>query len=965
MGKDMAQSTSSSNRYSINGSNILNNNINTLHDKNSNRIVNSIHSDNNNSNSRSSSIPLQPPKSERAHSPDLEASYGPTSRSRKSKTPSPPLSPGSRTNMNLLGTSGSNGSGVLLSSLPRRWTKKPCLLIGLGLGLLLPIWIFTTGVITLDSFNDVIRYLPGYHIFANNLLYLVMFLLFVSFTILATMPILPIYLLGLPFHLLIFSIFNRLMSDWLWWCIGSYTILFLAPFGTWILARTRRYQQERNGRRDLLIRHNKSLSTSSMSAGGWSGSPTPSLAKYSPLNINSVNNNNNNNNHHLEDCSGVGIDENGNTKSHHSNNNSPFISQSKEEGAFSGSVHGSRRTILGTVGQRLEYAVQLLSKTNHRTSIRWRLLLAWTLVLSYVIPVTMRNESRIFDPNRAVASFDIQHPEPLCSPQVMRGAPPARHQDFEGYWQDYLQFHRTMVLPERQGGVAEKDKKFLIFQPSDDGLGNRLQALLSSVVLAMVSRRAIILDWVAMPQCNANFTDLFQHPKDLSWDLSTTLPLHKDDAIFKKKPEIWYPYCRNCALRSAIGPDSTWSNLLCEGSLFGLPQANEKYIQILSTHWFLPVIQHNPHYRQELCQMFPEGGKNAFEILAKKLLRPSREVQRKVDSVLERIPKDATLIGLQVRRTENNAVGQGIENSFLSCAQQVVEEEDRNPAGLGTTVRARQASMLHLSSSLGEQAQGSDNLSGEKWSMVQEGHQPSASESSSLASRAQEGGGSFTKKYAFYLATDFRPTRVHFQEVLGDQLYVLENTFESHQPSSPFSNSPQPGTGTGQGSGAGDLVLDDEDQEFVGDILSSSEENELAQDIELSDLDSKSRRLPSNVPTLPLTGHGANGAGASGSSVSETEAVVRNSVGGVQTAVAEMFLLAQADRIISSPYSTFGYFAHGYANVQPNIVKRDGTCIFRKSTQPCFQYWFGFANGGAKCSIRSTLEMAEDYDCWL
>jgi len=402
--------------------------------------------------------------------------------------------------MSLLGTSNSNSNGVFPSSLPRRWTKKPCLLIGLGLGLLLPIWIFTTGVITLDSFNDAIRYLPGYHIFANNLLYLVMFLLFASFTILAALPILPIYLLGLPFHLLIFSIFNKLMSDWLWWCIGSYTVLFLAPFGTCILARARRYRQERNGRRDLLIRHNKPLSTSTMTAGGRSGSPTPSFAKYSPLNTNSINNNNNH-----ENSGGVSVDDNIiNSNSNNNNNPSSFISQSKEQDSFSGSIYGSRRTILGAAGQRMEYVVQLLSKTNHRTSTRWRLLLAWTLVLSYVIPVTMRNESRIFDPKRAAVSFDIQHPEPLCSAQVMRGALPARHQDFDGYWHEYLQFHRTMVLPERLGGVSDKDKKFLVFQPSDDGLGNRLQALLSSVVLAMVSRRAILVDWIAMPQCNVS-----------------------------------------------------------------------------------------------------------------------------------------------------------------------------------------------------------------------------------------------------------------------------------------------------------------------------------------------------------------------------------------------------------------------------------------------------------------------------
>ncbi|KAF9194175.1 hypothetical protein BGZ49_003198, partial [Haplosporangium sp. Z 27] len=56
-----------------------------------------------------------------------------------------------------------------------------------------------------------------------------------------------------------------------------------------------------------------------------------------------------------------------------------------------------------------------------------------------------------------------------------------------------------MVLPENEGGVPEKKKRSLVFQPSDDGLGNRSQALLSSVVMVMVTRRAIVLDWLAQP----------------------------------------------------------------------------------------------------------------------------------------------------------------------------------------------------------------------------------------------------------------------------------------------------------------------------------------------------------------------------------------------------------------------------------------------------------------------------------
>jgi hypothetical protein len=146
------------------------------------------------------------------------------------------------------------------------------------------------------------------------------------------------------------------------------------------------------------------------------------------------------------------------------------------------------------------------------------------LWLSYVIPVTLRNEARDFEPTRAALSFDIQHPEWLCPAtgdlsSSFEGAGGGfvgepRQSNFEAYWEEYLEFHREMVLPESQGGIPESEKRFLIFQPSDDGLGNRLQALLSSVVMAMVTRRAIILDWLAMPQCNVSCS-LFYCPLDL------------------------------------------------------------------------------------------------------------------------------------------------------------------------------------------------------------------------------------------------------------------------------------------------------------------------------------------------------------------------------------------------------------------------------------------------------------------
>ncbi|KAF9947087.1 hypothetical protein BGZ72_010886 [Mortierella alpina] len=878
-----SSSSSSSNRFSLNGQN---NTLNIVHGGSSSSSSSSSSVLSNNSNNTSTSsvntipfthhphhAPIHPyplAASGREFSIDLEAlsNNNSSSRTKKPRTPSPPLSsPDHRIPFPF---------PILKRS--SRWSrknKKPCLLFAVvAIGLLVPVWIIATGIITLESFNDMIRYLPGYHIFANNLLYLVMFLLLASFTILATLPILPIFILALPFHLLIFSIFNKLMSEWLWWCIGCYTVLSIAPVGSTMVSRIKSifYQYHLCGsRREPLVRQKSSPSLVLPQAN----------AKHPPL-----------------------------------------YSGRLKQGTCLRQACVSVRIHLEAIGRRMEAVLHLFSaSSNPHASIRWRLTLALLFWFSYVIPVTLNNESRDFNPALSAASFDIAHPEFLC-PTSGAGVQQPRHGAFEGYWKEYLQFHKQMVLPEEAGGVPKDQKRFLIFQPSDDGLGNRLQALLSTVVMAMISHRAIILDWQATPQCNAHFADLFQQPEGLAWDLNTTLPDHEDLPAYKSKYEIWYPYCRNCAIRTPITPESTWSPLLCDRDL-GLDPSTP-IVQILSTQWFLPVLQHNAHWRSQLCEMLPEGGKNAFHDLATILLKPSRVVQDKVNSVLDRIPDDATLVGLQVRRTENNAVGQSIEDSFLRCAAQAVEEEQEKMAVIassewrGVTGSGRDFVRNRLRRGFEDLHQ--DN---QGWTMVQQGRSLDRNVSASLVEDSQP---QTKARFAYFLATDYRPTRAHFQHVLGDKLYVLENTFRSQKSDQPA----------------------DAEQE-TGDGVTERQTHKQISSHKASDrADGASRPNPPSHAKAP-----------------QTEAVVRNSVQGVQTAVAEMFLLAHADRIVSSPYSTFGYFAHAYANVQPNIVKRDGTCIKRRSTQPCFQYWFGFANGGAKCSVKATVEMSEDYDCWL
>ncbi|KAG0340574.1 hypothetical protein BG000_011702, partial [Podila horticola] len=482
---------------------------------------------------------------------------------------------------------------------PQQWTIRSwCLICSMAtVGVFAPLLVISSGAITLDGFNDVVRYLPGYIYFANNFLALIFMLLLVSFATLAWFPTWQGLLLGLPLHLLIVFIFKRLLDEWVPWCLIAYALMVLAPAGSSIFIYIKRTTQR------------------------YIDSTTVSFCE----------------------------------------------------------------TVLGPVGRRVESALFLLSYNNRSASVP-RFWIGFLLALSFALPVVVNNEPRHFNPTQADPRFDILRPEPLCPVPLISGKGGLSHvsegafveseeKTFDDYWQDYLILHRNMVVPEDQGGVPLSKKKFLVFTPTDDGLGNRLQALLSTVVLAMVTKRAIVLDWRASPQCNAEFLDLFQQPDGLAWDLasvrynlydSTTMPP-------SSMPGEWLPYCRSCLIRKPISPASSWSRLLC-GSDLGMDET-QPWLQILSTQWFLPVIQHNPFWRAELCRMFPDGGKNAFQLLALKLLKPASVVQEKIDRVMGRIPKDATLIGLQVRRTENNAVGDEIEEAFLSCADQVVEEE--------------------------------------------------------------------------------------------------------------------------------------------------------------------------------------------------------------------------------------------------------------------------------------------------
>ena len=99
----------------------------------------------------------------------------------------------------------------------------------------------------------------------------------------------------------------------------------------------------------------------------------------------------------------------------------------------------------------------------------------------------------------------------------------------------------------------------------------------------------------------------------------------------------------------------------------------------------------------------------------------------------------------------------------------------------------------------------------------------------------------------------------------------------------------------------------------------------------------------------------------------EGKVISKGTVSGVQDALTEMWLLGEADEIVVSPYSTFGYVAHARVGKIPHTVLESLHCVRFQSGQPCFQKWFHVPTMGKRCwqDNMQTPEMINQHECFF
>lgn len=275
--------------------------------------------------------------------------------------------------------------------------------------------------------------------------------------------------------------------------------------------------------------------------------------------------------------------------------------------------------------------------------------------------------------------WTVLHQEPLkyhpLTPTFISGPLCDRNAASESFDQwlrkDYARIHERMLHPQ----TPDQDRRILVFHTSEDGLGNRIQGLLSTFLMACLLGRAFLVDWqAAQGESEARWEDLFGTPpwsRGIDIARLYKLPSSRTVSEYWEYGRHWVPYCRACPIRPLPSPDGIWDQLLCHPDL-GVP-ANRPVHRIISTLWFAPAIQRNPYFRSRICRWREAAAEgNLFGALFKAVLVLAPALRQKVDQYMrEQHFKNRYIIGMHLRLKEGSSIDQLTKQTILRCASQL------------------------------------------------------------------------------------------------------------------------------------------------------------------------------------------------------------------------------------------------------------------------------------------------------
>lgn len=240
--------------------------------------------------------------------------------------------------------------------------------------------------------------------------------------------------------------------------------------------------------------------------------------------------------------------------------------------------------------------------------------------------------------------------------------PPISNPHLRDAIKSYEELHNKALLTEstitalHRHVQNERDitNRYLILStPQHVGLGNRLLPLMSAYLLAMLTDRILLVDFMEY-----SVRDILCEPfNNSSW----TLPETTKWAIINSRLPTGPVNIQNVnpgeLVKLAVAKFSEREDdkvylqtLACAGDL-GERLRNVQILHVSSNHYFLPMLFANPAYAEKLKSFFPDG--NAASVLARYLFHPRDHIWEDILSTMTKSHEELR-VGLQIRSLQGN-----------------------------------------------------------------------------------------------------------------------------------------------------------------------------------------------------------------------------------------------------------------------------------------------------------------------
>mmetsp|Transcript_42983 Transcript_42983/g.69741 ORF Transcript_42983/g.69741 Transcript_42983/m.69741 type:complete len:461 (+) Transcript_42983:59-1441(+) len=217
---------------------------------------------------------------------------------------------------------------------------------------------------------------------------------------------------------------------------------------------------------------------------------------------------------------------------------------------------------------------------------------------------------------------------------------------------------------------SPEKQKFVVFRLYPyAGLGNRFLAVISTFIVGMITRRAVIIDWSTAPNQMVDFDELFEQPPPkqayflLLKDVLKLYPSLEAD-IQGKQPLRFHhfkqpPWAQHLIFRSPLCIDFS-------------THEHEKVLLIESWHYYSVALRNNPLYRKLYDEWFEPY--QVYTVLFPLLFKPKPEIQQQIDVFREQNFGEYA-ISLHIRTLESNKMTADHQRVFWNCADDILKTQ--------------------------------------------------------------------------------------------------------------------------------------------------------------------------------------------------------------------------------------------------------------------------------------------------